>query len=124
MATIQTTIVTILLVACIGTFVEASTTDVNCNDQIKQQPMQFCHMFLSRYEEVTVTSIKQQDSLLQRCCQQLGKLNEGCRCFEIRQFVKVQREGAGWDPSRMKRLLKEAPSLPKTCSLGPGLCPL
>lgn len=122
--TLQPAIVAILLVASIGTFVEASTDHANCPDQFKQGILQYCHMHLSRYEDATLPYINPQGSLLQRCCQQLGKLDERCRCFEIRQFVQVQRGGAGWDPSRMKRLLQEAPNLPKTCSLGPGLCSL
>ncbi|KAK9077694.1 hypothetical protein SSX86_006031 [Deinandra increscens subsp. villosa] len=115
-------IIAILLAAIICTFLEASG-DVNCTDQIKQQSQQFCHMWLSRFEPST-TVLKQQDSLLQRCCQQLGKLDQKCRCTDIREFVKVQQLGHGWDAPRMKRLLKEAPSLPKTCSLGTGICRL
>ncbi|KAF5766636.1 putative bifunctional inhibitor/plant lipid transfer protein/seed storage helical [Helianthus annuus] len=121
MATTQAIFV-FLLVIGIWTFVEAST-EVNCPSQIKQQPMQYCHMFLSRYGAATAVT-RPQDSLLQRCCQQLGKLAQRCRCMEIREFVRVQQQGGGWDAPRMKRLLKEAPNLPKTCSLGPGSCPV
>nr|XP_043620128.1 2S albumin seed storage protein-like [Erigeron canadensis] len=130
MRTTHTIIIAILLLfVSIAVFVKAST-QVNCSEQIKKQPMQYCHMFLARYEAVSGASIitkqqqeqpKQQDSLLQRCCQQLGKLDTGCRCLEIRDFVRLQQRG-GWDAPRMKRLLQEAPNLPKTCLLGTELC--
>ncbi|KAL7593075.1 2S seed storage albumin protein [Lactuca sativa] len=114
----------LLFVISIATLVQAST-EVDCPKQIKQQSMQYCHMFLSRIE--TTTAMKQEeqkphDSLLQRCCQQLGKLDESCRCMEIREFVRVQQRGTVWDASRMKRLLQEAPNLPKICKLGPTFC--
>ncbi|KAI3768933.1 hypothetical protein L6452_00029 [Arctium lappa] len=117
-------VVAIVLVASISLVLAVKgSTRINCGEQIKQQPMQYCHMFLSRFETMGVEDEhKQEGSLLQRCCEQLGKLDEGCRCREIRDFVHVQQEDGGWDASRMKRLLVEAPNLPNKCKVGPVLC--
>ncbi|KAI3753878.1 hypothetical protein L2E82_25942 [Cichorium intybus] len=121
--TLRYAIVAVLLAVSIATLFEAST-GLDCPKQIKQQSMEYCHMFLSRFENTIVKQEEQmkQSSLLQRCCQQLGKLDEACRCMELRDFVRVQQRGTVWDASRMKRLLQEAPNLPKTCNLGPGFC--
>ncbi|XP_071698974.1 2S sulfur-rich seed storage protein 2-like [Rutidosis leptorrhynchoides] len=117
------TIFAILLVSIVVS-VKAST-QVNCTEIIKQQPIEYCHMFLSRFESAIQLAEKKQqnslDSLLQHCCQQLGKLDKRCRCVDIREFVHVQ-QGGGWDAPRMKRLLQEAPILQKTCSLGSEIC--
>ncbi|PWA78771.1 seed storage albumin 13 precursor [Artemisia annua] len=65
---------------------------------------------------------KQQETLLQSCCKQLGTWDEICRCSDIRDFTLLALRAGNWDAPRRERIVKEAPALLKTCKLGSKMC--
>ncbi|GJY15944.1 2S sulfur-rich seed storage protein 2-like protein [Tanacetum coccineum] len=116
-----------ILLVCLAASIDAAT-QVNCTKQINQQSLNYCHMWLSRFVDPQGTTLtkfqeqKRQESLQQRCCNQLGTWDEICRCSDIRDFTRLQLRAGNWDAPRKERIVKEAPMLLKTCNLGSKMC--
>lgn len=63
---------------------------------------------------------KQQQHNFQRCCQQLKRMDEQCRCEGLRQMVK-QRQGE-LQAHEMREMMQCARDLPNECGVGPDRC--
>ncbi|GAV75647.1 Tryp_alpha_amyl domain-containing protein [Cephalotus follicularis] len=121
----------LLFVICTAS-ITITTVDVNeelhdrqsrdCRRQMQGQRLRECGQFLmecSQQREMgrAGMSCRQQ---LQQCCQELGRMDEECRCQAVR--MTVQRQQGEMQGEEMQEMVQTAMNLPNMCRMGPGRC--
>lgn len=106
---------------------EKAAAEDQCRQQIQgqQQLLNVCQRYLtdsSRSLQAPPVNIENSwREEYPRCCEQLEKVQEQCRCEAVRMVVEQQRQQGGEELQGQERqeMLKTAMSLPALCRIGP-----
>ncbi|KAL1538970.1 2S albumin seed storage protein-like [Salvia divinorum] len=115
----------LLLLASTTAAVEILNPSSRCSREIDRQRLSSCRQYLKEGSRFDWTregeSSRGWREAFPRCCDELERINQQCRCEAVKQVVR-EHQSAGVQGQQMREMLQTAQSLPSLCRISPQYC--
>ncbi|XP_011099732.1 2S albumin [Sesamum indicum] len=119
-------IIVLLAAATTAEIVNPGRESQRCRQQIERQRLSSCREYLiDSSRPVMMEGGNQGRSWREefpRCCEELERIDEQCRCQAVQQVVQQERQGGELQGRELQEMLQTAQSLPSLCRISPRYC--